>query len=76
MTRVVAGRLNKQVAAELDISEITVKAHRGHLMRKMGAESVADLVRMAARLGIGTAVASGAGVPRDAGGGRDSRPTA
>ena len=50
MTRVVAGRLNKQVAAELGISEITVKAHRGKVMRKMHADSVADLVRMAGRL--------------------------
>ena len=52
MTRVVAGRLNKQVAADLSISEITVKAHRGQVMRKMHADSVADLVRMAARLGL------------------------
>jgi len=52
MTRVVAGRLNKQVAADLGISEITVKAHRGQMMRKMHAGSVADLVRMAARLGV------------------------
>ncbi len=51
MTRVVAGRLNKQIAADLGISEITVKAHRGQVMRKMHADSVADLVRMAARLG-------------------------
>jgi FixJ family two-component response regulator len=50
MTRVAAGRLNKHVAAELGISEITVKAHRGRLMRKMRAGSVADLVRMAVRL--------------------------
>ncbi len=51
MARVVAGRLNKQVAADLGISEITVKAHRGQVTRKMRADSVADLVRMAARLG-------------------------
>jgi FixJ family two-component response regulator len=50
MTRVVTGRLNKRVAAELGISEITVKAHRGRVMRKMHADSAADLVRMAARL--------------------------
>lgn len=50
MWLVVAGLLNKQVAAELDISEITVKAHRGQVMRKMGARSLADLVRMSARL--------------------------
>lgn len=50
MERVVTGRLNKQVAVELGITEITVKAHRGRLMRKMRADSVADLVRMAVRL--------------------------
>jgi FixJ family two-component response regulator len=50
MTRVVAGRLNKQIAADLGISEITVKAHRGQVMRKMHADSVADLVRMASEL--------------------------
>lgn len=52
MARVVAGRLNKQVAADLGISEITVKAHRGQMMRKMRADSVADLVRIAARLDL------------------------
>ncbi len=52
MALVVAGRLNKQVGGELGISEITVKAHRGQVMRKMGADSLADLVRMAARLAI------------------------
>ena len=50
MALVVSGRLNKQVGAELGISEITVKAHRGHLMRKMKANSLPDLVRMAAKL--------------------------
>ena len=50
MARVVAGRLNKQIAGELGISEITVKAHRGKMMRKMNAESLANLVTMAARL--------------------------
>jgi FixJ family two-component response regulator len=52
MTWVVAGRLNKQIAGELGTSEITVKVHRGHAMRKMKADSVADLVRMAGRLGL------------------------
>lgn len=52
MALVVSGLLNKQVAADLGISEITVKAHRGQVMRKMKADSVADLVRMAARLGL------------------------
>jgi FixJ family two-component response regulator len=49
---VVSGRLNKQIAAELGTSEVTTKVHRSHVMRKMHAESVADLVRMASRLGI------------------------
>ena len=50
MALVVAGRLNKQVGDELGISEITVKAHRGKMMRKMNADSLPDLVKMAARL--------------------------
>jgi FixJ family two-component response regulator len=50
MALVVAGRLNKQVGFELGISEITVKAHRGRMMRKMKASSLADLVNMAAKL--------------------------
>ena len=52
MALVVSGLLNKQIAAELGISEITVKAHRGQVMRKMKAESLADLVRVAATLAI------------------------
>jgi FixJ family two-component response regulator len=54
MALVVAGLLNKQVGAKLGISEITVKAHRGKVMRKMKAESLADLVKTAAILGLGT----------------------
>ena len=53
MQRVVAGFLNKQVGDDLGISEITVKAHRGKVMQKMKAGSLAHLVTMAARLGIG-----------------------
>jgi FixJ family two-component response regulator len=49
---VTAGLMNKQVAAELGVSEITVKVHRGNIMKKMGARSLADLVRMADALGI------------------------
>jgi FixJ family two-component response regulator len=55
MVLVVSGLLNKQVGGELNISEITVKAHRGQVMRKMKADSLPDLVTMAARLGLRTA---------------------
>jgi len=52
MTLVVVGRPNKQIAAELNLSEMTVKVHRGQAMRKMQAESLPELVRMADRLGV------------------------
>ena len=52
---VVAGMLNKQIGLKLDISEITVKAHRGKMMQKMKADSVADLVKTAVRLGLAPA---------------------
>jgi len=55
MVLVVSGLLNKQVGAELGISEITVKAHRGRVMQKMNADSLADLVRMAASLSVAPA---------------------
>lgn len=51
---VAAGLLNKQVAAELGASELTIKTHRAHVMQKMGAESLADLVRMSEKLGPST----------------------
>ncbi|MGA9660191.1 MAG: LuxR C-terminal-related transcriptional regulator, partial [Pseudomonas alloputida] len=49
---VIAGLMNKQIAAELNLSEVTVKVHRGQMMKKLGARSVADLVRMAEALGV------------------------
>ena len=52
MPLVTAGLMNKQIAAEIGVSEITVKVHRGNVMRKMGARSLADLVRMADALGL------------------------
>lgn len=57
MAHVVAGLMNKQVAGELHLSEITVKIHRGNVMRKMGVRSLADLVRHAEALGVGTGTA-------------------
>jgi FixJ family two-component response regulator len=53
MNLVTAGLMNKQIAAEIGLAEITVKIHRGHIMRKMRAKSLPDLVRMAELLGIG-----------------------
>jgi FixJ family two-component response regulator len=55
MTLVVRGLLNKQVGGELGMAEITVKAHRGQVMRKMKAASFADLVNMGTRLGLAAA---------------------
>jgi FixJ family two-component response regulator len=52
MVLTVTGRLNKQIAAEIGLSEATVKLHRGQVMRKMGARSLADLVRMGDKLGL------------------------
>jgi len=55
MRLVVAGMLNKQIGLNLGISEITVKAHRGKVMQKMKADSVADLVKTAVKLGLAPA---------------------
>jgi FixJ family two-component response regulator len=52
MALATAGLMNKQIAGELGLSEVTVKIHRGHVMQKMGARSFADLVRIAETLGI------------------------
>jgi FixJ family two-component response regulator len=52
MGLVTAGLMNKQIAGKLGVSEITVKFHRGNVMRKMGAKSLAELVRMADALGV------------------------
>jgi FixJ family two-component response regulator len=56
MERIVKGRLNKQAAAELGITEITVKVHRRHVMQKMGAASLADLVRISEKVRLYTIV--------------------
>jgi FixJ family two-component response regulator len=52
LSLVATGLMNKQVAAEIGIAEITVKIHRGHIMKKMGTRSLADLVRITEMLGI------------------------
>jgi len=59
MEHVVAGQLNKQIAADLGTSEHTIKVHRARVMEKMGIESLADLVRAAERLGLGKSSISG-----------------
>jgi FixJ family two-component response regulator len=56
--RVITGLLNKQIAAELKIAEQTVKIHRSRIMQKLGASSVADLVRMADKAGLSPAQVS------------------
>ena len=56
MEHVVAGRLNKQIAADLGTGEQNIKLHRAHVMHKLAVESIADLVRVAERLGVRKAV--------------------
>jgi FixJ family two-component response regulator len=63
MALVVAGLMSKQIAARIELSEITVKVHRSHLMRKMGARTVAELVRMAQVLGVAPEAAQRRGRP-------------
>jgi DNA-binding CsgD family transcriptional regulator len=65
MGRVVRGLLNKQIAAELGTSEVTVKLHRHQVMHTMQAESLAELVRMAEKLGIPATKSSSAPIPSD-----------
>ena len=64
MALVTAGLMNKQIAAEIGVSEITVKVHRGNVMRKMGARSLADLVRMADILGMRRAPVADQPIPK------------
>jgi FixJ family two-component response regulator len=71
MALVVSGLLNKQVDGELGISEITVKAHRGQVMQKMKANSVADMVKMAGRLHDSTGVGRSGGAAHEVGAHRD-----
>jgi FixJ family two-component response regulator len=52
LTHVIAGRLNKQIAADLGTVEKTIKVHRGRMMEKLGVRTIADLVRLAERAGI------------------------
>lgn len=56
MEHVVAGKLNKQIAADLGTGEQNIKLHRGHVMHKLAVESIADLVRVAEKLGVGKTV--------------------